>query len=338
MKGNDHEDPEGLEEWSWDYSGAPERADRFLCAQFPDLSRSLLQRWIADGRVTIDGQTIKPSQTIRAGQRMVVIPPEPTAANDWIAEPMDLDLVDEDDSILVVNKPAGLVVHPAAGHSSGTLVNGLMAHCPQIGQVPRSGLVHRLDRDTTGLMVVAKTIPAQVSLVAQLQERSVSRQYLALAWGSVVGQTLDTFMGRDTKDRQRMAVLPEGKGKHAITHVKPLAHGELFGMPVTLVRCQLETGRTHQIRVHLEHIKHPLVGDQTYTRHAPHASRIQDGAKQIQTLLPGQALHAQRLSLRHPIRNEPVQWTVNPPPSFMSVSDLAGISSRSIEITDHASR
>jgi 23S rRNA pseudouridine1911/1915/1917 synthase len=334
MKGNDHEDPEGLEEWSWDYNGAPERADRFLCAQFPDLSRSLLQRWIADGLVTIDGQTIKSSQTIRPGQRIVVTPPEPSPANDWVAEPMDLDLVAEDDSILVVNKPAGLVVHPAAGHASGTLVNGLMAHCPGIGQVPRSGLVHRLDRDTTGLMVVAKTIPAQVSLVAQLQERSVSRQYLALVWGVVSAQTLDTFMGRDPKDRQRMAVLPEGKGKHAITHVKPLAKGELFGMPVTLVRCRLETGRTHQIRVHLEHIQHPLVGDRTYTRHAPHASRIQEGAKRIQETLVGQALHAQRLSLRHPTSNQLVTWSINPPPAFMSVLGLAGISERAMEVSD----
>ena len=331
MNGNDHVNPEDLEEWSDDYSGegllpnassgvsssgagdatAPqvliveaadseERLDRFLSAARPGISRSQLQRWVSDGQVLVDGRVVKPSLSLRPGQVVSITPPALAPVNDWIAEPMALDIVFEDDDVIVVNKPAGLVVHPAAGHASGTLVNGLIAHCPAITAVARCGIVHRLDRDTSGLMVAAKTVAAQLSLVNQLAARTVSRQYLALAWGRVADQTLDTAMGRDPRDRQRMAVLPAGKGKQAITHIEALAQGEIAGLPVTLVRCRLETGRTHQIRVHLEHSRHPIVGDRTYNRHSPHASRLDGYQKVIFDLMKGQALHAQRLSFLHP--------------------------------------
>jgi len=356
MNGNDHENPEDLEEWSDDYSGegllpsdlghlaggltdaalgpqsfriedgqAGQRLDVFLSGQCPGTSRSQLQRWVAEGLVLVDGRVVKPSLGLRSGQTVLVSPPPPEPVNDWVGEPMSLDIVYEDDDVIVVNKPAGLVVHPAAGHASGTLVNGLIAHCPGISSVARCGIVHRLDRDTSGLMVAAKTVAAQLSLVSQLAARSVSRQYLALAWGRVSDQTLDTAMGRDPRERQRMAVLPAGKGKQAITHIEAIEQGEIAGLPVTLVRCRLETGRTHQIRVHLEHIRHPIVGDRTYTRHSPHASRLAGQHKVISELMLGQALHAQRLSFLHPKTNKKSSFISDLPDNYKKLMQIAEI-------------
>ncbi len=362
MNGNDHETPEDLEDWSDDYSGegllpstpqlAPQghtvgdlepsqlevtpdqagrRLDVFLSEHLPGVSRSQLQRWVQDGQVLVDGRSVKPSLSLRAGQSVQITPPPAQPVNDWVAEPMPLDIVFEDDEIIVINKPAGLVVHPAAGHASGTLVNGLLAHCPSMGTVARCGIVHRLDRDTSGLMVAAKTVAAQLNLVSQLAARTVSRQYLALAWGRVEDQTLDTPMGRDAKDRQRMAVLAAGKGKQAITHLQAIDEGSIGGLPVTLVRCRLETGRTHQIRVHLEHIRHPIVGDRTYTRHAPHASRLGAHHKTISDLMSGQALHAQRLSFLHPKTNKKSSFISELPANYKKLIELADIYFNSAE-------
>lgn len=353
MNGNDHESSEDLEEWSADYSGEGssaaaggrsadnaskvenrfevdqaqegQRLDVFLSAQFPDTSRSQLQRWISDGLVTVDQRVVKSSHGLRPGQLIAVSPPNPAPVNDWVGQAMALDIVFEDDDVIVINKPAGLVVHPAAGHATGTLVNGLIAHSPDITTVARCGIVHRLDRETSGLMVAAKTVAAHLSLVAQLSARTVSRQYLALAWGGVEAQTLDTPMGRDTKDRQRMSVLAMGKGKQAITHIDPVATGALGGLPVTLVRCKLETGRTHQIRVHLEHIRHPIVGDRTYVRHSPHASRLGATHKMILDLMPGQALHAQKLSFLHPKNDKKISFISDLPEYYQKLLDSSGI-------------
>jgi 23S rRNA pseudouridine1911/1915/1917 synthase len=328
--------PQGLDEESDDYSGegfqeivtaaqAGQRLDHLLAAKFQDVSRSQLQRWIADGLVRLDGQTSKPSQTVKTGQSLVVRPFVPEATNDWQPEAMPLEIVCEDDLVLVINKPAGLVVHPAAGHASGTLVNGLLGHCPELSVLPRCGIVHRLDRDTTGLMVVAKTGPAQLSLAAQLADRTVSRRYLALAWGRASAQTVATQIGRDPRDRQRMAVLPEPKGKLAITEIKPVAQGELFGKEVTLVRCVLQTGRTHQIRVHMEHLGYPIVGDRTYHRKSPPASKLGQGAKTIESRLPGQALHAFSLKFDHPKTGDRVAFMAPIPENLLEVLNLAGI-------------
>lgn len=356
MNGNDHVNPEDLEEWSEDYSGegllprdldgaavgmlestlgpqrfviqddqAGQRLDVFLSGQCPGVSRSQLQRWVTDGQVLVDHRQVKPSLSLRAGQLVAITPPPVQAVNDWAPEAMALDIVYEDDDVIVLNKPAGLVVHPAAGHASGTLVNGLIAHCPGITAVARCGIVHRLDRDTSGLMVAAKTVAAQLSLVSQLAARTVSRQYLALAWGRVMDQSLETAMGRDPRDRQRMAVLPAGKGKQAITHIEAIAQGEIAGLPVTLVRCRLETGRTHQIRVHLEHIRHPIVGDRTYTRHSPHASRLGGQQKVISDLMVGQALHAQRLSFNHPKSNKKSNFFSELPDNYKKLIEISGI-------------
>ncbi len=354
MKDGAHEDSEDLEEWSEDYSGVDEhsdlaskathssalparslevdqaslgqRLDVFLSTLYPEVSRSQIQRWIADGFVTIDARIPKAGASLRTGQVLSICPPDPEPVNSWQAEVMPLSIVYEDEDVIVLNKPSRLVVHPAAGHATGTLVNGLIAHFPAISHIARSGVVHRLDQDTTGLMVAAKSVAAQLGLVGQLQDRTVSRQYLALVWGRVARQTLSTYMGRDPRDRQRMSVLPEGKGKKAVTHVRPLGSGDLFGMPVTLLECKLETGRTHQIRVHLESIKNPIVGDRTYSRYGPHSSRLSGGSKTIESLLPGQALHAQKLSFLHPVLGETLRFNAEPPANFIELLGLAGIS------------
>lgn len=288
-----------------------------LSGHFQDQSRARLQKWIEQGAVEVDGQRAKPSLQLKVGQEIWVLPPEPEAQGDWLAETMPLDIVFEDADLLVVNKPAGLVVHPAAGHPSGTLLNGLLGHCAAQRDLPRAGIVHRLDRDTTGLMVVAKTLEAQTELVRQLQARTVSRQYWALAWGSLrKDKVLKGDIGRDPKDRQRMAVVVSG-GKPATTHVFPVAQGSLQSRPVTLVRCQLETGRTHQIRVHLQQADHPLVGDPVYTRRAPIPGRL--------LAFERQALHAFRLGLVHPRTQAAMQFLAPWPADFLALLELAGI-------------
>ncbi len=308
------------------------RLDQFLSEQFPALSRSVLQRWIADGHVLVGGKTVKPSLSLKVGQQIQVSPPAPEPVNDWVAEPMLLEILYEDPDLVVVNKPVGLVVHPAAGHPSGTLVNGLIHRYPEIREVARAGIVHRLDRDTTGLMVAARSQAAQIGLVRQLQDRSVSRHYLALAWERLSGKrTIHASIGRDPRDRQKMAVLPEEKGKPAITHVQSIATGALFGLEVSLVRCLLETGRTHQIRVHLESIKHPIVGDMTYTRHAPHSTRLSGGKEKIQKLMPGQALHAQKLRFDHPVSGKEMTFSAPIPVNYRELLALAGIRDPGVE-------
>lgn len=333
---SDHVAPQELEDWSDDYSGegfqqivdpaqAGQRLDHFLATLFPAKSRSQLQKWITEGHVLVSGLACKPSQTIREGQVVAILPPSPAAVNDWRPEPMPLDIRHEDGQLMVINKPAGLVVHPAAGHAAGTLVNGLLAHAPELAVLPRCGIVHRLDRDTTGLMIVAKTGPSQLGLCAELAKRRVSRRYLALVWGRPAAQTVLTQIGRDPRDRQRMAVLPEPKGKLAITELKPVAQGELFGKEVTLVRCTLQTGRTHQIRVHLEHLGCPIVGDRTYSRNSPPPSKLGQGAKLIEGLLPGQALHAFSLKFEHPESGENVAFMAPLPENLLEVFRLSSI-------------
>jgi 23S rRNA pseudouridine1911/1915/1917 synthase len=295
-----------------------QRLDRFLSGWFVSQSRARLQQWIAAGAVTIDGQPArKASQPVKQGQSVWAIPPEPEPSGDWLAEAIPLNVVHEDAEILVVNKPAGLVVHPAAGHASGTLLNGLLSHSPDLRNLPRAGIVHRLDRETTGLMVVAKTLEAQTDLVRQLQARSVGRQYLALAWGAITQDWVAQGpIGRDPADRQRMAVLGEGSGKPAWTAFAPLAHGAIGAKPVTLLRCSLKTGRTHQIRVHLEHAKAPIVGDPTYRRSAPRPDAV---------TLRRQALHAYALALRHPATGGQLAFEVSPPDDFIAQLAQAGL-------------
>lgn len=235
-----------------------QRLDQVAAQLFAEYSRSRLTSWIKEGRLTVDGAVVRPRDTVYGGS-LLALQAEQEAQGEWIPEDIELDIVYEDDHIMVINKPAGLVVHPAAGHASGTLLNALLHHVPDIVNVPRAGIVHRLDKDTTGLMVVAKTLQAQTRLVEQMQARKVSRIYECIVIGVVTsGGKIDAPIGRHGGMRQRMAVTDGGKP--AVSHYRVLKRFRSH----THVRVKLETGRTHQIRVHMAHVGFPLVGDQTY--------------------------------------------------------------------------
>jgi len=285
------------------------RLDQALARLLSDHSRSRLQTWIRDGRVRVDGEASDPKRKLRGGETLAVLEAEAPAQSDVVPEDMPLNIVHEDASLLVIAKPAGLVVHPGSGNWSGTLMNGLLFRVPALAGLPRAGIVHRLDKDTSGLMVVAKTLPAQTDLVRQLQARTVKRQYLALAWGEVARDGIvDAPMARHPSQRTKMAVVPGGKP--ARTRYRVLEH--FPGM--TLVECSLETGRTHQIRVHMASIKHPLVGDPVYgPRHPPLAAPL------VARTFPRQALHAFRLGLIHPESGEEMNWEMPAPEDFQGL-------------------
>lgn len=276
-----------------DAGGHGERLDRWLTTRAPEFSRNHLQALIERGCVTVDGKLLtKAAHKLRAGQR-VEIELQPTdESRAFRAEAMALDFVFEDEHLAVVNKPAGLVVHPAAGNWSGTLMNGLLAHHPAAATLPRGGIVHRLDKDTSGLMVVGKTLEAVTALSRVIAAREVHREYLALAWGRIEEAfTVDQAMRRDPVSRVKMAIAPANLGKPARTDFFPLGVGEVNGRPVSAVHCVLHTGRTHQIRVHLMHSGHPMVADTLY-----------GGTPALG--LARQALHAARLSFTHPATGE----------------------------------
>ena len=280
---------------------AGSRVDAALAKLMPDYSRSRLTAWIKEGAVLLNGAACEPKHKLIGSERLQVTvrPSEENLA--FIPEDLPLDVVFEDEAILVLNKPAGLVVHPAAGNWTGTLLNGLLHHYPALSQVPRAGIVHRLDKDTSGLMVVAKTLPVQNHLVQQLQARTVKRIYRAVCDGIVpFDGKIDTLIGRDPHNRLKMAVVKFG-GKPAITHVKVLERYAAH----SYVECALETGRTHQIRVHLREARHPLAGDPVYgnLRHA-----CSEPVKQAVKALARQALHAHQLSFVHPLSGAEVSF------------------------------
>lgn len=292
-------------------SGA--RFDQAASDLFPEYSRSRLQSWIKSGELTLNGGSARPKDKVAPGDELgldATLKPE----GDWQPESIPLDIFFEDDDILVLNKPAGLVVHPGAGNPAGTLLNALLAHNPGQENLPRGGIVHRLDRETSGLMVVAKSLTAHSNLVAQLQARDVHREYDAVVLGVPTGGgTVDEPIGRHPRQRVKMAVAQIG-GKEAITHyrlVKRFAHH-------CHIRCFLETGRTHQIRVHMAHINHPLIGDPLYAGRP----KLPKGASErlISTLreFPRQALHARKLELEHPVSGDTLSWEV-PLPDDMKV-------------------
>ena len=275
------------------------RLDQALARLFPQYSRSRLQAWLASGHIRIDGAQCHARKPVTGGEQVTLRPPPPPRAVPQ-AQKMPLKIVHEDAALIVIDKPAGLVVHPGAGQPDRTLLNALLAHAPALAGVPRAGIVHRLDKDTSGLLVVAKTVEAQANLVQQLASRSMRRVYLAIVQGDPPASgVIDAPLGRDTRSRVRMAVSHRGKPSRTAYRVL-----ERYGH-AALVECRLETGRTHQIRVHFQHIRHPLVGDQTYRRGTRHGLDF-----------PRQALHAAELSLVHPETGEAVTWKSTPPRDF----------------------
>ncbi|MFJ7933071.1 RluA family pseudouridine synthase [Sporosarcina sp. NPDC096371] len=283
---------------------ANNRIDKALTMVNPDWSRTQVQQWLKDGLVLVGGVQVKPNYKVKQGDTIAVDEPIPEEL-DVVAEDLDLDIIYEDKDVLVVNKPRGIVVHPAPGHATGTVVNGLMHHCKDlsgINGVLRPGIVHRTDKDTSGLLMVAKNDQAHVSLVNQLVAKSVTRVYQALVHGHIPHDngTIDAPIGRDQRDRQSMAIVD--KGKHAVTHFKVL---ERFG-DYTLVECRLETGRTHQIRVHMKYIGYPLVGDPKY------------GPKKT-IEFGGQVLHAGTLGFNHPATGEYMEFSSPQPADFQAL-------------------
>ncbi|GAB2625154.1 23S rRNA pseudouridine(1911/1915/1917) synthase RluD [Novilysobacter erysipheiresistens] len=307
---------------------AGRRFDAVLAELFPDYSRSRLSAWIKSGDALLDGREVRPRDPVRGGEAVslsVVLDVQTHSEPEDIA----LDVLFEDEHVIVIDKPAGLVVHPGAGNPTGTLVNALLHRDPGLNALPRAGIVHRLDKDTSGVMVVARTLVAHTALVAQLSAREVHRQYLAVVAGALVsGGTADAAIDRHPRDRIRMAVREDGRD--AITHFRLRERFRAH----TLVECRLETGRTHQIRVHMAHLKHPIIGDPLYGG----SLKLPRGASdELVAALRGfkrQALHAETLEFVHPVSAEPVRCSTPMPADMQALvkalqDDTAAFAERS---------
>jgi len=292
------------------------RLDQVAAELFPEYSRSRLATWIKEGRLTVDGRTVKPRDKATASAQLtLLVADEPVT--DWQPQSLPLKVIFEDEHILVVNKPAGVVVHPAAGHADGTLANALLAHAPELGALPRGGIVHRLDKETSGIMFVARSSLAHKSLVAQLSERTVSRTYCAVCTGALTGGgKIDAPIDRHPTARTKMAVVADGKP--AVTHFR-IAHRFKH---YTQLQVNLETGRTHQIRVHMAHRKWPLIGDPVYGGR----QRVPAGASDLlmSTLrsFPRQALHAQALEFEHPASGDWMEFETELPDDLVNLLEI----------------
>lgn len=288
------------------------RIDKWISVSVPELSRSYIQKCLKDGCVAVNGKlTVKPSYRVDAGDEIVFEVPD-ASVPDIEPEDIPLDIIYEDEDMIVVNKPKGMVVHPAPGHYSGTLVNAVMYHCrgqlSGINGVMRPGIVHRIDRDTTGSVMICKNDDAHRSIAAQLEAHTINRLYHAIVWNNITDDegTVTGAIGRDPSDRKKMAVVDDGHGKSAVTHYRVLKR---FGQ-FTYVECRLETGRTHQIRVHMSHIGHPLLGDTVY------------GGSSGRFSLEGQCLHAKTLGFIHPRTGEYIETDAPLPEYFRHLLDI----------------
>jgi 23S rRNA pseudouridine1911/1915/1917 synthase len=283
---------------------AGKRLDQVLAELFPDYSRSRLQKWVKSGRVTVNGTSLAVKEKVTAGDRIELQVVEEAVIED-VPEKINLDILYEDDDLLVINKPAGLVVHPAAGNPAGTLLNGLLHHDPSLETLPRAGIVHRLDKDTSGLLVVARSQRAHKQLVEMLQKRDIHREYRTIVTGLMVaGGTVDEPIGRHPTQRKKMAVLYSESAKPAMTDYRVLERFRAH----CLLQVKLHSGRTHQIRVHMAHIRHPVVGDPLYGGRLQIPAGCSDALREALRSFRRQALHAFRLGFEHPVTGAWVEW------------------------------
>ena len=293
---------------------AGRRLDQVLGQLFSDYSRSRLQEWVRLGRVWVNGEPCTVRQRLNGGEQLTV---EPLLELDtqWLPQALELDVVHADEHLLIINKPSGLVVHPGAGNPQGTLLNALLHYDPELAALPRAGIVHRLDKNTSGLLVIARSLQSHTHLTRMIAAREVTREYQALIHGHPAKQgDIDQPIGRHPRHRTRMAVCAEDRGKPARTHYQCLtyfrAHSHLM--------LRLETGRTHQIRVHMSHIGHPIVGDPDYNGRRPAQKNVSQPCREVLDTFPRQALHAKRLAFLHPIREQPMEFD-QPLPTDMQV-------------------
>lgn len=291
-----------------------QRIDSVLAQILSEYSRTQLCNWIKSGAITLNQKTCKPKDKVQEGDILEVSVPLPVLREDFnqcTPEPIDLTIIYEDDEVLVLNKPAGLVVHPGAGNQEHTLVHALLYHAPILQQLPRAGIIHRLDKDTTGLLIVAKSLTAHTSLIRQMQARTIQRHYLALVQGHVIsGGTIDTGFGRHPRNRLKMSVI--GQGRQAITHYSIKYQYQDY----TLLDVKLMTGRTHQIRVHLAHINHPVVGDQLYGGRMRIPAQADESLKVQLQQFKRQALHAYSISFSHPQTQKQLTFNADLPNDF----------------------
>lgn len=281
-----------------------QRIDSALATMLPDYSRSKITSWVRSGRALVNDKAFKAKEKVNGGE-VVTLSIIQEKSNAWLGEDIPIDVVYEDDDIIVLNKPVGLVTHPGAGNWTGTLANALLHYEPALATLDRAGIVHRLDKNTSGLMVVARSELAQKILVEQLQTHVVSREYSAIVYGHMIsGGSVDAPIGRDPKDRIRQAVVEEGEGKQAVTHYRVIDRFKHH----THVKCILETGRTHQIRVHMSHIEHPLIADPMYGGKIRFPKKAEEALKDVLKGFNRQALHAKKLTLMHPISGEEMSW------------------------------
>jgi 23S rRNA pseudouridine1911/1915/1917 synthase len=296
---------------------AGKRFDQALAEMFPEFSRSRLTEWIKSGDALLDGEIVKPKVAVNGGET-VSLAARQQVETDAVAEDIPLEVLYADADVLVVNKPAGLVVHPGAGNPRGTMVNALLHYDPELAQLPRAGIVHRLDKDTSGLMVVARSLRAHAGLIEQLSSRAVHRQYVAVVQGPMVaGNTVDAPIDRHPHDRIRMAVVKEGSGREAITHYRVR---EKFRSH-TVVECRLETGRTHQIRVHMAYVKHPLIGDPLYGGSFKLPKAATEALVEALRGFRRQALHAEKLSFTHPVSGDTLSFESPLPADMVALID-----------------
>jgi 23S rRNA pseudouridine1911/1915/1917 synthase len=281
-----------------------QRIDSALATMLPDYSRSKITSWVRSGRALVNDKAFKAKEKVNGGE-VVTLSIIQEKSNAWLGEDIPIDVVYEDDDIIVLNKPVGLVTHPGAGNWTGTLANALLHYEPALARLDRAGIVHRLDKNTSGLMVVARSELAQKNLVEQLQTHVVSREYSAIVYGHMIsGGSVDAPIGRDPKDRIRQAVVEEGEGKEAVTHYRVIDRFKHH----THVKCILETGRTHQIRVHMAYVEHPLIADPMYGGKIRFPKKAKEELKDVLKGFKRQALHAKKLTLMHPISGEEMSW------------------------------